>query len=81
MVLSSQEAEELPSYVTYTVLWGDGSNTSLDNLMQDTQIGASGPVVRSLTHIYEDSGDFLLTWKAHNPVSEAHITQTVSGEV
>ncbi|XP_063839801.1 uncharacterized protein LOC135088742 isoform X2 [Scylla paramamosain] len=77
MVLSSKEAEELPSYVTYTVLWGDGSNTSLDDLMQDTQIGASGPVTRSLTHIYEDSGDFPLTWKAHNPVSEAHVTKTV----
>ncbi|MPC09664.1 Polycystic kidney disease protein 1-like 2 [Portunus trituberculatus] len=77
MVLSSKEAEELPSYVTYTVLWGDGSNTSLDNLMQDTQIGASGPVIRSLTHIYDESGDFILTWKAHNPVSEAEITQTV----
>lgn len=81
MVLSTKEADELPSYVTYSVSWGDGSNTSLDDLMQETQLGVSGPVVRSLTHTYEASGDFTLTWTAWNPVSEAHVTKMVSEDV
>ena len=77
MELSAKE-DELPSYVAYTVHWGDGTNTSLDDLMQDTQLGASGPVFRRLTHIYEASGDFHITWTAHNPVSEAYVTKMVS---
>lgn len=81
MVLSAKEMDELPSYVTYTVSWGDGSNTSLDDLMQETQISASGPVVRSLTHTYDAAGDFQLTWTAWNPVSEAHVTKMVSQDV
>lgn len=78
MVLTSEEPEELPSYVTYFVNWGDGSNTSLDDLMLETKLGASGPVVRSLAHTYDASGDFLLTWTARNPVSEASVTKVVS---
>ncbi|XP_042867751.1 uncharacterized protein LOC122250429 [Penaeus japonicus] len=74
--LSASAPDELPTYVSGEVKWGDGESYLVD-LVQDTPPGSAGIVTMNLTHIYLRSGSFQVTVSLANNVSEVTLMEMI----
>lgn len=70
-------AEELPTNVSGWVTWGDGHQAEEVGFLDITRPGAHGSVSHVLEHVYEEPGDYFVTWYIENKVSNLNLTKLV----
>lgn len=79
MTLTVAHMEYLPTNLTGVFSWGDGKEETTLDLTSETTPQSVGPVVVTLMHNYNTSGEYTGYLSMLNSVSQANLSIMVSG--